>query len=70
MSQDKGNRMSLVQPQEAVQAHPFYPTLRQWVTYGAPVNFVPDWEWGVIKQSISQGPHCSALEPENVATVK
>jgi hypothetical protein len=70
MSQAKGTRRSLMQPQEGAQEHPFYPTLQQWGANGVPVNCGPDWEWHVIAQAVARGPHRSALDPENAATVK
>jgi hypothetical protein len=33
------------------------------------VDCGPDWEWSVIEQAVARGPHKSALEPENLATV-
>ena len=69
-SQSKVKRLSLVKLQEGSHAHLFYPMLRQWGIYGVPVNCGPDWEWEVIKQAITRGPHIIALDPENVTTVK
>ena len=59
-----------MQPQEGSQSHPFYPTLRQWGTYLVPANYIPDWEWDVIEQSVTPGQHRSVLNQENVTTVK
>ena len=44
----KVNIRSLIRPQEVSQARPFYPTMRQWVNYVAPVNCGPYWDWDVI----------------------
>jgi hypothetical protein len=70
MSQAKGERRSLMQPQQGARGHPFYPTLQQWGTNGVPVDCGPDWDWDVIKHAVTRGPHRSALEPENAATVQ
>jgi hypothetical protein len=70
MSQAKGTRRSLMQPQEGAREHPFYPTLQQWGTNGVPVDCGPDWDWDVIEQAVARGPHRSALDPENAATVQ
>ena len=59
-----------MQQQEGAQLHPFHPMLRQWRTYGVTANCGTDWELGVIEQAASRGPHHSALDPENAATVK
>jgi hypothetical protein len=71
MSKAKGTRRRLMQPQDGAKRHPFYPTLKQWGAEGVPVNCGPDyWEPAVIQQAVARGPHRSALEPENEATVR
>ena len=59
-----------MQPQEGTQGHPFYPTLQQWGADGVPVDCGPDWDWDVIELAVPRGPHRSALDPENAATVQ
>jgi hypothetical protein len=59
-----------MQPQDGARKHPFYPTLQQWGANGVPVNCGPDWDPAVIEQAVARGPHRSALEPENEATVR
>jgi hypothetical protein len=70
ISQAKGTRRGLMQPQQGAQNHPFYPTLKQWGTQGVPVNCGPNWDWDVIEHAVARGPHRSALDPENAATVQ
>jgi hypothetical protein len=70
ISQAKGTRRSLMQPQDEAKGHQFYHTLQQWGTKGVPVNYGPDWDQAVIKQAIAWGTHRSALDPSNAATVQ
>jgi hypothetical protein len=70
MSQAKGTRRSLLQPQDGAKGHPFYPTLQQWAAKGVPVDCGPDWDPAIIEQAVARGPHRSALDPENAATVQ
>jgi hypothetical protein len=35
-----------------------------------PVDCGPDWDWDVIEHAVARGPHRSALDPENAATVQ
>jgi len=62
-------RRSLMQPQPLAAGHPFFPTLNEWGTEGVPVDCGPDWEWDVIEQAVTRGPHKSAMEPNNIALV-
>jgi hypothetical protein len=71
MSQAKGMRRSLMQPQDEAKGHPFYHTLQRWGSKGVPPgDDGPGWDQAIIKHTIAREAHRSALDPENAATVQ
>jgi hypothetical protein len=70
MSKAQGKRRSLMQPQALAAGRPFFPTLHQWGSHGGvPLDCGPDWQWDLVLAAVARGPHCSALEPENISLV-
>jgi hypothetical protein len=68
-AQGKSHGRSLMQPQPRVHGHPFFPALNEWATKGVPVNCGPNWEWEIVEQAVTCGPHRSSMEKGNIALV-